>query len=79
MITPPKAEKRPKTLSIHGEDRVDNYYWLRDDDRANSDVLSYLQAENAYTEQALLPHQALRETLYQEMVCQTRLSLSDSL
>lgn len=68
MITPPKAEKRPKTLSIHGEDRVDNYYWLRDDDRANSDVLSYLQAENAYTEQALLPHQALRETLYQEMV-----------
>jgi oligopeptidase B len=68
MTTPPKAEKRPKTLSIHGEDRVDNYYWLRDDDRANSDVLSYLQAENAYTEQALLPHQALRETLYQEMV-----------
>jgi len=68
MTTPPKAEKRPKTLSIHGEDRIDNYYWLRDDDRANSDVLSYLQAENAYTEQALLPHQALRETLYQEMV-----------
>jgi oligopeptidase B len=68
MITPPKAEKRPQTLSIHGENRVDNYYWLRDDDRANGDVLSYLQAENAYTEQALLPHQALRETLYQEMV-----------
>lgn len=68
MITPPKAEKRPKTLSIHGENRVDNYYWLRDDDRADSDVLNYLQTENAYTEQALLPHQPLRETLYQEMV-----------
>jgi len=68
MITPPKAEKRPKTLSIHGDNRVDDYYWLRDDDRTDADVLNYLQAENAFTEQALKPHQALRETLYQEMV-----------
>ncbi|AYA07713.1 MULTISPECIES: S9 family peptidase [Rahnella] len=68
MMTPPKAEKRPQTLSVHGDDRVDNYYWLRDDDRADPQVLAYLSAENQYTEQAMQPHQALRETLYGEMV-----------
>lgn len=68
MITPPKAEKRPQTLSIHGDDRVDNYYWLRDDDRADPQVLAYLTAENEFTEQAMQPQQALRETLYGEMV-----------
>jgi len=68
MMTPPKAEKRPQTLSIHGDDRVDNYYWLRDDDRADPQVLAYLTAENEFTEQAMQPQQALRETLYGEMV-----------
>lgn len=68
MMTPPKAEKRPKTLTIHGENRIDDYYWLRDDDRTDADVLNYLTAENTFTEQALQPHQALRETLYEEMV-----------
>lgn len=68
MMTPPKAEKRPQTLSIHGDDRVDNYYWLRDDDRADPQVLAYLTAENEFTEQAMQPQRALRETLYGEMV-----------
>ncbi|EIC85416.1 S9 family peptidase [Serratia sp. M24T3] len=68
MMTPPKAEKRPFPMTMHGDTRVDDYYWLRDDERSNEDVLNYLQAENAWTEQAMQPHQALREKLYQEMV-----------
>ncbi|WP_369788480.1 S9 family peptidase [Rouxiella sp. WC2420] len=68
MMTPPKAEKRPFPMTVHGDTRVDDYYWLRDDERSNEDVLNYLQAENAWTEQAMQPHQALREKLYQEMV-----------
>ena len=68
MMTPPKAEKRPKILSAHGTERVDNYYWLRDDDRTDPQVLAYLAAENEYTDEAMKPHQALRETLYGEMV-----------
>lgn len=68
MMTPPKAEKRPQILSVHGDDRVDNYYWLRDDDRADPQVLAYLTAENEFTGLAMQPHQALRETLYGEMV-----------
>lgn len=68
MMTPPKATKRPYPITIHGDTRVDDYYWLRDDERSDPQVLAYLQAENAYTDAQLKPQQALRETLYQEMV-----------
>ncbi|MFZ1875273.1 MAG: prolyl oligopeptidase family serine peptidase [Chania sp.] len=68
MMTPPKAEKRPYPITTHGDTRIDDYYWLRDDDRTDPQVLDYLQAENAYTDAQLKPQQALRETLYQEMV-----------
>jgi oligopeptidase B len=68
MIKAPTAEKRPFPITIHNETRVDNYYWLRDDERENADVLAYLTAENAFTEQEMKPYQSLRESLYQEMV-----------
>ncbi|MFC0225628.1 S9 family peptidase [Serratia aquatilis] len=68
MMTPPKAEKRPYPITIHGDTRVDDYYWLRDDERADPEILHYLQAENAYTEAQLSEQQPLREALYQEMV-----------
>lgn len=68
MMTPPKAEKRPYPMTMHGDTRVDDYYWLRDDERSDPQVLAYLQAENAYTDAMLQPQQALREALYQEMV-----------
>lgn len=68
MMTPPKAEKRPYPMTLHGDTRVDDYYWLRDDERSDPQVLAYLQAENAYTDAMLQPQQPLREALYQEMV-----------
>jgi oligopeptidase B len=68
MTTPPKAEKRPHPITVHGDTRIDDYYWLRDDDRTQPEVLDYLTAENAYTAQAMQPYQPLREALYQEMV-----------
>jgi len=68
MIKPPKAQKRPYPITTHGDTRIDDYYWLRDDERSDADVLAYLNAENDYTAAVLQPQQALRETLYQEMV-----------
>lgn len=68
MITAPKATKHPYSITTHGDTRVDDYYWLRDDERTNPDVLSYLTAENAYTDAVLAPQQGLRESLYEEMV-----------
>src|SRR6202161_3627226 len=73
---PPKAAIRPLTVaSPHGE-RVDPYYWLRDDERQNPEVLAYLNAENAYKERALAAAQPLREKLYAEIIA--RLKQDDS-
>ena len=53
------------TLEIHGNSRVDNYFWLRE--RENPEVIAYLEAENAYTEQALRPYEGLQDVLVDEM------------
>lgn len=42
---PPKAKRIPHAMTLHGDTRIDNYYWLRDDERARPDVLEYLHAE----------------------------------
>lgn len=49
MAAPPLAKKLPRELVEHGDLRVDNYYWLRDDSRSDPQVLDYLRAENSYT------------------------------
>ncbi len=54
----PSVEKRPVTLELHGDSRVDEYYWLRE--RENPEVISYLEAENAHTETALAPFSGLQ-------------------
>lgn len=63
---PPVAPIIPRTEKLHGETRVDNYYWLRE--RSNPEVMKYIQAENAYTSAIMKPTEGLQETLYQEMV-----------
>ena len=46
----PEAKKIPKILNNHNDERIDNYYWLRDDSRTDKDVINYLKEENAYKE-----------------------------
>ena len=36
----PQAKKIEKILSLHGDDRTDEYYWLNQ--RGNDDVINYL-------------------------------------
>jgi len=65
----PKAEKRPHSITApHGAQRQDDYYWLRDDQRADPDVLAYLIAENTYADTLLAPLKPLEDRLYTEMV-----------
>ena len=65
-LTPPAAKKFPKNDTLPGEVRIDNYYWLRD--RNNPDVISYLEAENQYT-QAMMKHtEKLQKDLYKELL-----------
>ena len=48
--------------------RTDPYYWLRDDERQDPEVLAHLEAENAYEEHRLEAVQPLREKLYGEII-----------
>ncbi len=66
-VEEPKAEKRPHEMTLHGDTRVDEYFWLRDDDRADPDVLAYLEHENAWFEQELAHTAELQNTLFEEM------------
>jgi oligopeptidase B len=63
---PPMAEKKTKTTNIHGEQLVDDYFWLRE--KTNPAVLAHLQAEEAYTDTVMKPTAALQEKLYNEML-----------
>ena len=76
MPTPPKADKRPVTMSNHGIERTDNYAWLRADNWQEvmrdpsvlaDDIRAYLEAENDYTEAYFEDTTALQETLFEEM------------
>jgi len=63
---PPVAERRPHRLSAHGDERVDDWFWMRE--RDDPAVIAHLEAENAYTAAVLARTEALQERLYTEMV-----------
>ncbi len=63
---PPVAKPIAKVDTIHGDILVDNYFWLRD--RKNPDVIKYLEAENAYTDEMTKHLAPLQEQLYKEML-----------
>ena len=68
-LTPPMATTQPhEVIAPHGASRNDEYYWLRDDSRSDPEVLAYLSAENSYADAVMAPHQALRDTLYNELI-----------
>ena len=62
----PLAAKREQRLELHGDLRIDEYYWLKD--RENPEVLEYLAAENSYREHEMAPLKGLTEELFAEMV-----------
>ena len=64
-MKPPVAEIIPHEMTIHGHTRTDNYFWLRN--REDEKVIQYLEAENAYTENALADTKKFQEDLYKEM------------
>ena len=63
---PPKADKMKKKLTIHGDTRIDSYFWLNE--RENPKVIDYLKAENEYTDEVMKHTEPLQEKLYNEIV-----------
>ncbi|WP_394906385.1 S9 family peptidase [uncultured Mesonia sp.] len=64
-INPPRAKQIAKTLSIHGNERIDNYFWMNE--RDHPDVLAYLEAENEYYKTQTEHTSSFQEKLFQEM------------
>ena len=61
----PKAKKIDKKLEKHGDIRTDEYYWLND--RENKEVISYLEAENTYTDVMLKDTEQFQKDLFEEI------------
>lgn len=64
---PPVAPRRPHILTTHGDDRVDDWYWLRSDDRSDPEVLALLAAENDFVGGSLAHTEGLQAELFAEM------------
>ena len=70
----PIAKKIEKILSIHGDDRVDEYYWLSK--RGDSKVLDYLNSENKYREELMKDYKELENNIFNEI--KSRIKEDDS-
>ena len=73
----PEAEKQPHELVLHGDTRIDNYYWMRltdeqklsrDPDDQTKDVLSYIKEEKEYIGSGLAHTNNFQEKIYNEIV-----------
>ncbi|APG61358.1 oligopeptidase B [Christiangramia salexigens] len=64
-IKAPIAKKKSQKLVKHGDERIDNYFWMND--RENEDVIAYLESENEYNAQMTAHTKPLQEKLFEEM------------
>jgi oligopeptidase B len=62
----PVARRQPRVDTVHGERRVDDYFWLRE--KTDPGVAAYLEAENAYADALMKPTEAFQDALYKEML-----------
>ena len=61
----PVAKKQPYRLEMHGDVRIDDYYWLRE--RDDPEVIAYLEAENAYVDEKLGHTNEFQAELFNEI------------
>ncbi len=76
MPKAPQAKKIAKEMTIHGDTRIDNYFWMRlSDDQKNAekpdeqtkDVLEYLHAENNYLKEVMKHTEGFQKELFDEI------------
>ena len=63
---PPIARREPKVDALHGDKRLDEYFWLRR--KEDPQVRAYLEAENSYTDLLMKSTEPVQESLYSEML-----------
>lgn len=66
ILAPPVAKIVEERSVIHGDLRLDPYAWLKN--RESPEVISHLEAENAYTQAVMRATEGLQESLYKELL-----------
>lgn len=75
-VTAPVAAIIPETMQIHGDVRVDNYYWMKlsdeqkmaeNPDEVTSKVVKFLEDENTYTAEMMSHIEPFKEKLFEEI------------
>ncbi|MDT5103800.1 MAG: oligopeptidase, partial [Mycobacterium sp.] len=69
-MNPPIAKRVDARREHHGDVFVDPYEWLRD--KSNPDVIAYLEAENAYTDEETAHLAPLRQKIFDEIKARTK-------
>ena len=73
----PSPKKIAHEMTIHGDTRIDNYFWMRlSDDQKNADsadeqtqdVIDYLNAENKYLDKTMAHTKKFQDQLFDEIV-----------
>lgn len=73
----PIALKKDSILEIHGDKRIDPYFWMRltdeqktaeNPDEQTQQVLNYLNEENSYTDQVMAHTKSMQDKLFDEIV-----------
>ena len=76
-LAPPDAAKKPYEMTIHGDTRVDNYYWMRLSDEQKSaqtydehtqEVVDYINLENEYIQGSLAHTKKFQDHLFNEII-----------
>ena len=66
----PQPKQIPFKMEAHGDVRIDNYYWLRDDTRSDPEILTYLESENEYFENWISQNSDYRNQIFTELESQ---------
>lgn len=69
-LLPPIAARRPVEREFSGITIPDDYAWL--ENPRDAEVISYLEAENAYLDQVLAANGDLRERLHEELMARVQ-------
>ena len=70
----PFVAKKATNLEKHGDNRIDNYFWLNDKD--NPEVIDYLKRENDYNDIMMGHTKGFQKNLFEEM--KSRIKEDDS-
>ncbi len=70
QVSKPSPKKVPFELTQHNDKRIDNYYWIRDDERNDPEVIEYLESENKYADAWFKSQHDYKSKIVSELMAQ---------